>query len=661
MVRLDAIKLTNPIDGLKVDDVMEEHDSNNEDNDDEEYDDEEDGFGRRGPFDYDYDDEDDGYVCRDPFEHVIEFDSYFQVYLESHPSMSVNLEENEESMPPAAENHPCVEEYSNPPPHSQGNSAPADENTPIQKGTKRRRGRPQEKKIVSSDARSTIVHVMQDFKVGEIVKFKVELINRARVQSVKANREFKVTHLDPKRFVVTCADKNCKWRLRGTLSKSHCGWVIHSYEKHHSCSIYLRQKVKRGAATAETIAHMIKNDENDTIRMQEMLESKYGMKVSYWKAWKARQIGNHIVRGTPESSLLGLPSYLWLLEEANPETYTAYQLDKNNCFEAWFLALGSSIGGFRTCIRPVIAVDESHLKGRYKGKLYGNNQIYPLAFCVAATENDHIWSWFFEKFHHVIGARDDLVFIFYRHPSIEKCCLKEFPDAVYGICMFHLGLNMAARYKVKAKEFLYGVAKAYTEIDFKEMIHQVQATKKNVYDYLIDANPKKWDRCYFSARRYSIMTTNIPESMIALLKEACEFPILEMLEIIRTKLQGWFHDRLQLAKQWTSTLTPYAERKLSKRDDKSRHFKIYPIDQWRFYMLDGQDNATVDINLQTCTCMKFQLNQLPCSHAIRDSKERGLSIYTVASSLYTLECLRMAYAILVNQYNIEVNGASHSS
>ncbi|GAA0141008.1 hypothetical protein LIER_02250 [Lithospermum erythrorhizon] len=46
--------------------------------------------------------------------------------------------------------------------------------------------------------------------------------------------------------------------------------------------------------------------------------------------------------------------------------------------------------------------------------------------------------------------------------------------------------------------------------------------------------------------------------------------------------------------------------------------------------------------------MKFQLNQLPCSHAIRACRERDLSIYTVASRLYTLECLRMAYAIPVN-------------
>ncbi|GAA0141009.1 hypothetical protein LIER_02251 [Lithospermum erythrorhizon] len=193
----------------------------------------------------------------------------------------------------------------------------------------------------------------------------------------------------------------------------------------------------------------------------------------------------------------------------------------------------------------------------------GNNQIYPLAFG-AATENDHTWSWFFEKLHHIIGARDDLVFI------------------------------SDPRYKVKAKEFLYGIAKAYTEIDFEERIHQIRATKKNVYDYLIDADPKKWARCYFPAMRYSIITTNIAESMNDLLKEAREFPILGMLETIRTKLQGWFHDRLQLAKQWMSMLTPYAERKLAKRDDKSCHFKVHPIDQWRFYLLDNHRNSTVD-------------------------------------------------------------------
>ncbi|MGS7457565.1 hypothetical protein, partial [Mycobacterium tuberculosis] len=81
-------------------------------------------------------------------------------------------------------------------------------------------------------------------------------------------------------------------------------------------------------------------------------------------------------------------------EQANPGTISAYLLDDHNRFEQCFLTFGPSVSGFRYCIRPVIAVDACFLKGRYKGKLFiatcmdGNNQIYPLAFGIAPTEND---------------------------------------------------------------------------------------------------------------------------------------------------------------------------------------------------------------------------------------------------------------------------------
>ncbi|GAA0171068.1 hypothetical protein LIER_41077 [Lithospermum erythrorhizon] len=389
---------------------------------------------------------------------------------------------------------------------------------------------------------------------------------------------------------------------------------------------------------------MVKTDENKPVEIKEMLERVYGIKISYWKAWKAKEIAMQLVRGKPEESFMGLPCYLWLLNQANPGTISAYQVDMENCFEQCFLALGPSVAGFRSCMRPVIAIDACFLKGRYRGKLFhdtcmgGNNQIYQLAFGVAATENDESWTWFFKK----------LLFISNRHPSIEKCCKQEFLDATYGICMFHLCLNMASRYKVKEKDLLYGVAKAYTKIDFEEKLNHIRHTRKEIYEYLMNADPSKWALCLFPSWRYSVMTTNIVESMNVVLREAREFPIIGMLEIIRMKLQGWFHDRLRMANKWTNTLTPYAERKLGKRDDKSHHFNLHLIDAFRFYVLDGRRDATVDINLRTCPCNVFQLNQLHCPHAIKACRERDMTIYNICSRFYNIECLTLAYSIPVN-------------
>ena len=318
-------------------------------------------------------------------------------------------------------------------------------------------------------------------------------------------------------------------------------------------------------------------------------------------------------------------------------TVTAIQTDDEDRFEQCFMALGPSIVGFQNCIRPVVAVDACHLKGRYKGRLFiatsmdGNVRIFPIAFGVGATENDEYWSWFFMNLRRAIGFVEDLVVISYRYLSIEKACRSIFPHAVFGICMYHLGMNMKAKFKVRAEDFLYRAAKAYTEMDYKEAMHVVQNTNKPVYDYLMEADPRKWSRCYFLSKRYSIMTTNIAESMNAVLRDAREYPLIGMLETIQTMLQSWFHDRHRDAVNMPGPMTPKVEKKLTKRDDFSRRFKVNPITDSRFHMIDGFRNARVDIANRTCSCRVFDLTELPCAHAIRGLRERGLSIYSACS------------------------------
>ena len=56
------------------------------------------------------------------------------------------------------------------------------------------------------------------------------------------------------------------------------------------------------------------------------------------------------------------------------------------------MALGPSINGFLSSCRPVISIDATYLKEKYKGVLFvavtkdGNEQIYPLAFGFADGE-----------------------------------------------------------------------------------------------------------------------------------------------------------------------------------------------------------------------------------------------------------------------------------
>lgn len=54
-----------------------------------------------------------------------------------------------------------------------------------------------------------------------------------------------------------------------------------------------------------------------------------------------------------------------------------------------------------------------------------------------------------------------------------------------------------------------------------------------------------------------------------------------------------------------------------------------------FSELDGDMNGLVHLQNHICTCRKFDLEQLPCKHAIAVCRHLKLNPYSFASSYYT--------------------------
>ncbi|XP_047331185.1 uncharacterized protein LOC124934712 [Impatiens glandulifera] len=134
------------------------------------------------------------------------------------------------------------------------------------------------------------------------------------------------------------------------------------------------------------------------------MQTNYGFKLKYNKAWRSREQALMAVRGTVEESYGKLSSYLFMLAKNNP---------------------GCSIRGFRYC-RPVLSVDASFLKHKIGGQLLiaialdANEQLFPLAFGVVDSENNNSWTYFMQQLRVAIGIVPDLVFVSDRHPSIAN-------------------------------------------------------------------------------------------------------------------------------------------------------------------------------------------------------------------------------------------------
>ena len=207
--------------------------------------------------------------------------------------------------------------------------------------------------------------------------------------------------------------------------------MVKIYDNTHVCSLIHDENEDHKQASSQVIGNVIKSKYDGIARIYKPKEIvhdfrvQYAVTISYDKAWRAREFALQSVRGTAEESFKLLPSYFAMLEARNPGTVTHIETDDNQCFRYCFMALGASIRGFQSSIRPVVAVDATTLKHKYSGHLFiaaamdGNNQIYPLAFGICDGENEAAYIWFFTRFKETFGETENLVFVTDCHKAIE--------------------------------------------------------------------------------------------------------------------------------------------------------------------------------------------------------------------------------------------------
>ncbi|KAL0533765.1 hypothetical protein IC582_027810 [Cucumis melo] len=455
---------------------------------------------------------------------------------------------------------------------------------------------------------------------------------------------------------VRCIDNKCGWRLRAVRLKDSNIFKIKKYVKVHSCSLEFLNRDHR-QAKSWVVGELIKSKFKGPGRIYkprdiiEDMRQDYGINMRYEKAWRARENAYERVRGSPEESYNLLRRYGEALKFTNPGTIFHMELEDDRFFKYLFMAVGACVRGFLNCIRPVIVMDGTFLKNKYRGQLIvavcldGNNQIYPLAFGVVDRETDDSIQWFLEKLKGAIGEVPNLGFVTDRKTCFAKGISSNFPSAFRGLCVQHLSQNLHDKYKNDTVATLfYNASRTYRESTFVEAWRHLLAFPNGSGKYLNDVGIARWSRVHCPGRRYNMMTTNIAESMNSILKEPRDLPIASFLENVRALLQRWFWERREEGIKVTSTLTKWAELVIQKKQEGALTMKVNPIDCYQFHVKDLDKEEVVNLQTKECTCKEFQAEQLPCSHAIAAARDRNINVYSLCANYYTNECLLAAYA-----------------
>ncbi|KAF3512190.1 hypothetical protein F2Q69_00001824 [Brassica cretica] len=181
--------------------------------------------------------------------------------------------------------------------------------------------------------------------------------------------------------------------------------------------------------------------------------------------------------------------------------------------------------------------------------------------------------------------------------------------AQHCACLLHLQRNVQTIFKRKHLIYLIARAsRAFRLEDFYVHFNEIKVIDIACADYLIRIGLEHWARSHFSGARYNIMTSNLAESLNAALATARKYPIVSLIEYIRSMMVGWFSSRRGVAlKHWS-----------------------------------------LDLHKRSCSCKEFATLKIPCTHAVSAAVTSKMNVETLVAEEYTNDYWGMAYSGTIN-------------
>ena len=138
------------------------------------------------------------------------------------------------------------------------------------------------------------------------------------------------------------------------------------------------------------------------------------------------------------------------------------------------------------------------------------------------------------------------------------------------------------------------------------------------------------------------MTTNNFESLNATFNAARGWPIIHLLETIKITISTWLYKRRAEIENWSAPLTFHAEVMMRNNFMESSIMNVLPLNKFEFEFIDGTFAVLVNLEKLSCTCCEFDIDKIPCAHAIAASKSQQINVYSLCSEFYKTYFLKMA-------------------
>ncbi|GER36645.1 mutator-like transposase, partial [Striga asiatica] len=193
-----------------------------------------------------------------------------------------------------------------------------------------------------------------------------------------------------------------------------------------------------------------------------------------------------------------------------------------------------------------------------------------------------------------------------------------YPEVNHCFCAYHLSRNIITNYKENlevVKGAFFAAAYAYTNNEFTHHMDITEKANKKVEEYLNSIGVDKWSRVTVLGYDFKCRTTT---------KSAQDLPITLLLESVRGMQQDWNVKNRKEAQSTFTKLAKLGQKKLEGYYKASMKLTIRKVQQPSediFKVKNGTQIFIVNMKERTCSCNKFQMEELSCESVIKGKQE----------------------------------------
>ncbi|XP_028058196.1 uncharacterized protein LOC114262054 [Camellia sinensis] len=397
--------------------------------------------------------------------------------------------------------------------------------------------------------------------------------------------------------------------------KANQFFYLKRWTKIHSCGADVRTS-KNPRLSSNLVSNVISKRVRDK-PLKRPTDVAYTFKTNY-----GLDISNHVASLSVEKAREAMyGDYLTSYDHGNAvQRYNMgshininYDL-KTSQFKRFFVAFAVCINGFKYCC-PLLFLDGTFLKGRYKGQLLattakdGNQGLFPIAFAIVDSESELNWSWFPYELSKVIANDRCMTYVSDRNLGPLEAMPKAFPSAYHGWCLQHLQNNFRDKLKGMKngfKEHLIGklgdCAYEPTMTGFHALLEELKSEgKQQAYNLLLGLELEHWANAYFRGQQYGEMISNAAESFNNWIKRAQNLPITKLVDTVRNQIMCQMSERREIANKWNGIIRLTFETNLQDSFNTNRSWNMSKAND-DVFEVHSFPSVTVVIGRRVCSC-----------------------------------------------------------